>query len=161
MKTQIDEDQIVASLLIKAETQGYVIIDDILELLPDLDESYDPDDRVIALLTEAGVQVKDLASEDDDENDLYSLDDDEDDDEETDDIASISADDSIGLYLREMARVPLLTNAEEIKLAKKIDQASRTKARIESATDHLKPDEAERYAQIIEDVRQAREHLIK
>ena len=41
MKNQIDDDQIVASLLIKAETQGYVVIDDILELLPDIDRPED------------------------------------------------------------------------------------------------------------------------
>ena len=161
MKNQIDDDQIVASLLIKAETQGYVIIDDILELLPDLDESYEPVDRIIALLTEAGVQVQDLSGEDDDESALFLLDDDDDDDDETDDVASISADDSIGLYLREMARVPLLTNSEEIKLAKRIEHANRAKARLDSGSDHLKPDESERYAQVIEDGRIAREHLIK
>lgn len=161
MKTQIDEDQIVASLLIKAETQGYVIIDDILELLPDVEESYDPVDRIVVLLTDAGVQVQDIAADDEDEGDLYFLDDEEDDEEEGDDIAAIGSDDSIGLYLREMARVPLLTNAEEIKLARKIEQAARAKNRMESSDNHQKPVDADKYAQVLEDGRLAREHLIK
>ncbi|MCL4506790.1 MAG: sigma-70 family RNA polymerase sigma factor [Chloroflexi bacterium] len=161
MKTQIDEDQIVASLLIKAETQGYVIVDDILELLPDLDESNDPVDRIITLLTEAGIQVQDLNGDDDDEGDLYFLDDEEEDEEDKDDVAGISADDSIGLYLREMARVPLLTTAEEIKLAKKIDHAARAKSRLETSENELKPDDAEKYSAVMEEGRLAREHLIK
>ncbi len=161
MKTQIDEDQIVASLLIKAETQGYVIVDDILELLPDLDDSYDPVDRIISLLTEAGIQVQDINDEDEDEGDLYFLDDEEEEEDDRDDIAGISADDSIGLYLREMARVPLLTTAEEIKLAKKIDHAARAKVRLESSENHLKPDDALKYSQVVEEGRLAREHLIK
>ena len=71
MKTQIDEDQIVAALLIKAETQGYVIVDDILELLPDLEDSSDLLDRVISLLTDTGVQVQDLSADDEDDGDHY------------------------------------------------------------------------------------------
>ncbi len=161
MKNQIDDEQIVAALLIKAETQGYVVVNDILELLPDIDESYEPVDRVIALLNEAGVQVQDLPDDDDEEIDLFTLDDDEEEEEEADDTSGISSDDSIGLYLREMARVPLLSNTEEIKLARKIDNASRAKARLDSSADHLKPGEAERYAQTIEDGRIARDHLIK
>jgi RNA polymerase primary sigma factor len=161
MKTQIDEDQIVAALLIKAETQGYVIVDDILELLPDTDEGTELLDRINSLLTDAGVKVQDISSEDEDEGDLYFLDDEEDEEEEVDDIATISSDDSIGLYLREMARVPLLTNAEEIKLARKIDHAARAKARMESPEHAIKPGEAGKYAQILEEGRQARDHLIK
>ncbi len=161
MKTQIDEDQIVAALLIKAETQGYVIVDDILELLPDLEDSSDLLDRVISLLTDTGVQVQDLSADDEDDGDLYFLDDEEEEEEESDDVAAISSDDSIGLYLREMARVPLLTNAEEIKLARKIDHAARTKVRLESTERTLKPDEIEKHNLILEDGRLARDHLIK
>jgi RNA polymerase primary sigma factor len=161
MKQQIDEEQIVAALLIKAETQGYVIVDDILELLPDLEEGNDPVDHIVTLLNEAGVQVQDLSNEDEEDGDLYFLDDEEEDEEETDDIAGVSADDSIGLYLREMARVPLLSNSEEIKLARKIDHAARVKARIDSANDDLKPGENIHFAQVLEDGRLAREHLIK
>ena len=161
MKTQIDEDQIVAALLIKAETQGYVIVDDILELLPDLEDSNDLLDRVISLLTDTGVQVQDLSADDEDDGDLYFLDDEEEEEEESDDVAAISSDDSIGLYLREMARVPLLTNAEEIKLARKVDHAARTKMRLASTERTLKPDEIEKHNLILEDGRLAREHLIK
>ncbi len=57
--TSFDEDQIVGALLIKAETQGYVVVDDILELLPDQDDNFELIEQVIASLEEAGVKVQD------------------------------------------------------------------------------------------------------
>ncbi|MCS7057152.1 MAG: sigma-70 family RNA polymerase sigma factor [Thermoflexales bacterium] len=172
--TQFDEDQIVASLLIKAETQGYIVTEDILELLPEGEDSYEQVEQVINLLEEAGVLVQDLvAQEEDDEAEIMSLDDgddaeeDEDEGEEDassaadDDLAGISVDDSIGLYLREMTRVPLLTNEEEIRLARAIERSRAAEARVKLRGDRLSPRERRRYEKIIEEGRQAREHLIK
>jgi len=161
MTTTFDEDQIVAALLIKAETQGGVIIDDILELLPEVDEGYEQVDRVIGLLAEAGVQVQDLPAEDEETADPFTLDEDDEDEDETDDVASLSADDSIGLYLREMARVPLLTMDEEIRLAKKIERGNRAKAKLAAPGDGIGPAEKGRLQQMIEEGRVSREHLIK
>ncbi len=161
MTTTFDEDQIVAALLIKAETQGGVVIDDILELLPELDDSYEQVDRVIALLAEAGVQLQDLPAEDEEAGDSLGLEDDDDDEEDEDDTATLSADDSIGLYLREMARVPLLTMAEEIKLAKAIERGNRAKSKVRSIQNSVKPGELDKLNAYIEEGRLAREHLIK
>ena len=161
MTMTFDEDQVVAALLIKAETQGGVVIDDILELLPEVDESYEQVDRVIALLAEAGVQLQDLPVEDDETPDGISLEEEEDDEEDEDDIASLSADDSIGLYLREMARVPLLTMSEEIKLAKSIERGNRARSRVKSLDGSAAPDELGKLGEYVEEGRLAREHLIK
>jgi RNA polymerase primary sigma factor len=161
MTMTFDEDQIVAALLIKAETQGGVVIDDILELLPEVDDSYEQVDRVIALLSEAGVQVQDLSGEEDEAPDALGLEDDDDDDEDADDVAALSADDSIGLYLREMARVPLLTMAEEIKLARKIERGNRARSRSRATEEKLSPEESGLLQAQIEEGRMAREHLIK
>ncbi len=161
MTMTFDEDQIVAALLIKAETQGGVVIDDILELLPEVDDSYEQVDRVIALLAEAGVQLQDLPAEDEEAADTLGLEDDDDDEEDEDDTATLSADDSIGLYLREMARVPLLTMAEEIKLAKAIERGNRARSKARSIQDSAKPGELDKLNEYVEEGRLAREHLIK
>ncbi len=161
MTMTFDEDQIVAALLIKAETQGGVVIDDILELLPEVDDGYEQVDRVIALLAEAGVQLQDLPAEDEEAADDPGLEEDDDDEDDEDDAAALSADDSIGLYLREMARVPLLSMAEEIQLAKAIERGNRARSKARSVQDSAQPGELDKLNQCIEEGRLAREHLIK
>lgn len=156
-----DEDQIVAALLIKAEIQGGVVIDDILELLPEVDDSYEQVDRVIALLAEAGVQLQDLPAEDEEAADGLSLEEDDDDEEDEDDTAILSADDSIGLYLREMARVPLLTMDEEISLAKAIERGNRARSKIRGIRDSAQAGKLDKLNAYVEQGRLAREHLIK
>ncbi len=167
--TQFDEDQIVASLLIKAETQGYVIIEDVLELLPDGEDSFDQAELVINLLEEAGVLVQDLVAQED-ERAGNILEETEDDDEEEDDfilalsdddLANISVDDGIGLYLREMTRVPLLTNEEEVHLAKTIERARFSVSKVKVRGDRVAAKERHQLERAIEDGRLAREHLIK
>ena len=171
---QFDEDQIVASLLIKAETQGYVVIEDILELLPEAsDEGYDQVEQVINLLNDAGIKLQDISAEEE-ENEDQTLDDilDEDgelDDEpeeeifrrtDDDDLANISVDDGVGLYLREMTRVPLLTNEEEVRLARAIARSRISSRRLRSNGHHTSGAVA-KLENEIEDGRLAREHLIK
>ena len=37
----LDDEQTVAALIIKAEVQGGLVLEDIYELVPDLDENFD------------------------------------------------------------------------------------------------------------------------
>ena len=172
--TSFDEDQIVGALLIKAETQGYVIIDDILELLPDNEDNFDLIEQVIAALEEASVKVQDPSVQEEEEADKLFLlsnessdeeeDDDEDDDDlpyDNDDLAAISVDDGIGLYLREMTRVPLLTNEEEVHLAKAIERSRAASRSLTNKGTRATDAERHKYEAFIEEGRRAREHLIK
>jgi RNA polymerase primary sigma factor len=168
--SQFDEDQIVASLLIKAETQGFVIIEDILELLPDADENFDQVEQVINSLSEAGVKVQDPSAEEEEEAEVTledGTDDEEDSSEEEeekvlgeDDLANISVDDGVGLYLREMTRVALLTNEEEVRLAKAIAKSRGSHRKLVNK-EYRNDGDFRKIQGEIEDGRLAREHLIK
>jgi RNA polymerase primary sigma factor len=168
---QFDEDQVIASLLIKAETQGFVVLDDITELIPEAEDSYELIEHIVRVLAEAGVTVQDVSSyEDEEEDELSSLEEneeEEDDDDdafsstEDDDLANISVEDSIGLYLREMTRVPLLTNEEEVRLARAIERGRDAEMKLKLRGHRLTAQQRRRYEQAVEAGRQAREHLIK
>ena len=113
---------IVGELLERAEIQGYLTTDDILDLLPEAEETLDELDDIFILLHEAGIEVYDdeveaeLMGEDAGMDDPYGLD-----GGKGYDLNKISSSDTVGLYLREMARVPLLTIEEEVELAKALE----------------------------------------
>ena len=79
----------------------------------------------------------------------------------TDPIEFISTDDMVGLYLKETAKVPLLTEEEELELAKRIEKARN--ARNELSNLQWKGTKVQRQElfKIIQDGMKAREQLIK
>jgi len=77
----------------------------------------------------------------------------------TDDLANIDTDDTIGLYLKEVSRVPLLSNIdEEVLLAQRIERGRQ--AREELARGNLKDKRREELRLDIQEGWNAREHLI-
>ena len=64
----LDDEQTVAALIIKAEVQGGLVLEDIYELVPDLDENIEQIERNMAALEEAGVGLTEAAEDDDDKN---------------------------------------------------------------------------------------------
>jgi RNA polymerase primary sigma factor len=154
----LDDEQTVAALIIKAEVQGGLVLEDIYELVPDLDENFEQIERIMAALEEAGVRLTDT-TDDDDDQDLSLFEEDEDEDEDAEE--GQATDDSIALYLREMARVPLLTTAEEVSLAKRMERGEHAAARLKTSSPSRTPDSEARLRASIEDGRLAREHIIK
>lgn len=101
---------------------------------------------------------EELLFEDDFMDDPYDdfMDDDDDDDEH--DLKDISSSDSVGLYLKEMARVPLLNSDEEVSLAKRIEEGRAAEKKIAKTPEHKRATE---WKFLIQDGIAAREHLIK
>lgn len=170
-----EDVDIIADLLEKAEEQGYLTSEDILEALPDTDEFEGQIQALLSLLGGLGVRLLDAEDElpTRPRNNLDPEDDDEDiddldfealtqlDDDVSLDLTGISSDDTVGLYLKEMAQVPLLDTEEEVELARRLERGLQAERRAQRVKGNLAPEEAERLNSDIEDGKQAREHLIK
>jgi RNA polymerase primary sigma factor len=160
-KDQPEHDvELMNSLLEKADNQGFLTTDDIIELLPDADEAPEQLEEMIMWLHGAGVEI---FGDKPDELDLSGDEDYDDDDEDDDsfDLSGVASDDTVGLYLKEMARVPLLTTEEEVELAKRLEAGNKARAELTRLADEIGEDERLELEAIIEDGKAARDHLIK
>ena len=86
---------------------------------------------------------------------------DDDDDLDDFDLSTVSSDDTVGLYLKEMARVPLLTTEEEVSLAKRLRQGIEASQKLAHMNGNGSAQKRDKLMACVEDGRAAREHLIK
>ncbi|MBN2303572.1 MAG: RNA polymerase sigma factor RpoD [Anaerolineae bacterium] len=152
------------TLLEKADNQGFLTTDDILEVLPDTDEAMRQIEDIFVWLNTAGVEIfgdkpGDINSDKLDDDGID--DDDDDDDDDAFDLSGVSSDDTVGLYLKEMARVPLLSTEEEVDLAKRLEAGNAARAELARLGDTGDPAVLAELAQTVEDGKAARDHLIK
>ncbi len=159
---------IVNELLEKAESQGYLAIENVLDSLGTVEED-GPLNVVLGKLRQAGVEVETVDVDEDagdDDDDLEpSLDDIVNEevevwDEDMYDLDGIGVDDTVALYLREMARVPLLSNDEEVTIAKKIEHGREAKRLLQNNGHHT-VDELACLESVLHEGVDARDHLIR
>jgi RNA polymerase primary sigma factor len=153
---QTDDKSIFADLIEKAESQGFLTSEDVMEAFAE-DDSPDGLEEMLQALQGAGIEVYDERGEAPEEGSFDEFEE----EEEHFDMASVSSDDTVGLYLKEMARVPLLTTEEEVALAKRLEAALVAEANIPSARNCADDVMLQSLINCVEDGKDARDHLIK
>ncbi|MEE9513785.1 MAG: sigma-70 family RNA polymerase sigma factor, partial [Anaerolineales bacterium] len=143
--------------------QGFITLDDIASQFPESEASLPVIERVYDMLLNAGIEIiddeevsekksavplKEAEAEKENENKLA----------EVSAIDAIDSGDSVGLYLSQVGRVPLLTRDEEVELAKRIERGRRVRNNL--ARGPVSPKQRAKFQRLIQDGMAAREHLI-
>ncbi len=144
-------------LLEKASVQGYLTTDDLLEVYPEVGEDSEHLSVIMLTLRNRGVEVVDP-----EEYGEQTL------DESTDlgmggwvGAGDSISDDTVGMYLKEMSRVPLLKVDEEYELAVRIEDGRKARADLQRIQRGRRVLERQRLEALVQDGLLARDHLIK
>ena len=163
LETVLEESsEMLTELVDRATELGYLTTQDILQFFPQAEDSPNLLDELFNFLYDAGVEIHldepdeavDAAEHDGRKEREYKF------GYAMFDLSQISVDDSVGLYLKEMASVPLLTTEEEIDLAKRYERGKQAAARL-IAGGRLSGKSRESLEAEVADGRLARAHIIK
>jgi len=159
------ESQATQQLLDKAAEQGYVTSDDILDFFPQAEENMSQLEEVFMYICEQGIEVYDGDGMNKEESPGEEV------KEMIEAVTApgpiihvetsdeVSADDTTSLYLKEMARVPLLTPQEELILAKRLEAGRRASAKLSKGRHG--PEVEDKLRERARGGDLAREHLIR
>lgn len=157
----------VARIIEEGRDKGFVTLDDIMKQFPEAERSVDQLEEVFAALLSAGIPyIEDTPEEKQLEGDPnFESEDDEEIKEieeqsliNDDYLAHIEINDTVGLYLKEAGRVPLLTHEQEVEITQRIERGR--EAMSELAQGEMKSEDRDQLRWHIQDGWNAREHLI-
>jgi RNA polymerase primary sigma factor len=160
------QQHLMRTLMDKAGVQGYLTTIDLIETFPDMSKDMERLTVLLTALRRRGIDIVDM--EDSLGSDITPVSSDQTHPKPASDIEadhnlddSISRDDTVGMYLKEMSRVPLLTEEEELDLAVRIEKGRLAKEEKIKLTGRHNINKRRELDVVIEDGQRAREHLIK
>jgi RNA polymerase primary sigma factor len=163
----IDANEILANeqdnpaidqLIELGKDRGYITLDDILAAFPEAEQDLDQLEEMYAALLAAGVNVVDESAEEESPASETEFETHEEGKPDEDVLSNVDTDDSVGLYLREVGGIPLLTAQEEVEIAKRIERGRQAREKL--AQESLSQKKRAELQVSIEDGWAAREHLI-
>lgn len=125
-------EKALSELIKKGRSQNFVTQDEVMAAIPDIEENIEKLDEFYAVLLDEGIEVTDKRSEM-----IWKTDEEEEGPETANDDLSGLADDSVRMYLREIGKIPLIDQAKEVELAKRIEKGDK-KAKKELAEANLR-----------------------
>jgi len=150
-------EKIIEALLERADCQGFLTIEDLMEAFPDGDDDVEALSMLMLSLRKQGVEVLDqesfeqeLSEHDPDEKPKHLV-----------GLEHVGSDDTVGLYLKEMSRVPLLAVEEEVSLAKRIEASRAAKIELSDSDADCLEERRIELKVLLKDGEQAWQHLIK
>jgi len=128
MMNQEQQQSQLKQLIAKGKVQGYLTYAEVNDHLPS--DIADPEqiEEIIGWINDMGIQVYEVAPDEDSLiSDSMTVSSDDEDAEEVAALASVDSEfgrttDPVRMYMREMGSVELLTRADELKIAKRIEE---------------------------------------
>jgi len=159
ISTDFDE---VRDLATSGKEQGFLTTGDIVEGLRGIELTPEQMDNIFVFLTESGIEITDEAEDDLDE--LVA-------DEPVkktkrkvaparDEFYGGSLNDPVRMYLKEIGKVPLLTAAQEVSLARRIESGCDASASLEQ-NGHMRKDQVETLKALEMDGHEAKKKLVE
>jgi len=150
-------ENLIESLYDRADRQGFLTIEDLMHAFPDGDDDIEVLSDIMLTLRESGVEILDEETfkqhQLDEEAAKKRL--------KRPGLEAVSSDDTVGLYLKEMSRVPLLSAEEEQTLAKRIEAGRLASAEMHDPNTVLAADHVAQLKVLVKDGEEAWEHLVK
>ncbi|HEY9121717.1 MAG TPA: sigma-70 family RNA polymerase sigma factor [Brevefilum sp.] len=157
----------IARLIQIGRTKSFITASDILQIFPEAEEDVQKLEMVFSALISACIPyIEDAELLDQPSDEVLKKEEEKARQEKaqktqgtsTDDLSAIETNDTIGMYFKEVSRVPLLTADEEVALAQRIE--SGRLARAELARGFVSDRRRVELRRLVEDGWKAREHLI-
>jgi RNA polymerase primary sigma factor len=157
-----EEITLPESLRFLAQSQGYLLYDDLLAEMPEIEENMSQLEDIFVQLSRQGLEIYSTLTEALEKKQQILPSDNELAQTEVNngvELSDLPPDNTLSLYFNDMASTPLLTSDHEIALAKQLEEGRQAQRDLEKRS--LPVEDESRLKHLVKQGDQARNHLIK